>query len=68
MAPDDVDAGRREDLTGAERAELVALRRRTRVLEIKNEILKTGQRLLRENVLPRTRLQLTSSPQNRCPD
>lgn len=39
LAQDDVDAGRREGLTTAEREELVRLRRENRVLKMEKEIL-----------------------------
>ena len=51
MEQADVDAGRREGLTSAEKRELVELRRRNRVLEM--EILKRASAYFtRENVLP----------------
>lgn len=54
MAQGDIDAGRAEGLTSAEKHELVELRRRNRVLEMENEILKRASAYFaRENVLPK---------------
>lgn len=50
----DVDDGRKPGLTSEERAELVALRRKNRVLELEVEILKRASAYFaRENVLPK---------------
>ena len=54
MDVDDVDAGRKDGVSSDERRELVELRRRTRVLEMENEILKRASAYFaRENVLPK---------------
>ncbi len=51
---DDIETGRAEGLTRDERAELVQLRRQTRVQAMEIEILKRASALFaRENVLPK---------------
>ncbi len=54
LAQADVDDGARPGLSSDERAELVALRRKNRVLELEVEILKRASAYFaRENVLPK---------------
>jgi transposase len=54
MAQDDVAAGRREGANPDERAELVELRRKLRVAEMENDILRRAAAYFaRENVLPK---------------
>jgi transposase len=54
MSQDEIDAGRREGLSSADREELVRLRRDNRRLEVEVEILKRASAYFaRENVLPK---------------
>ena len=54
VAQADVDAGRREGLSSADRAELVDLRRKLRTAEMEIEVLKRAAAYFaRENVLPK---------------
>ena len=54
MAQADVDEGKREGLSSAERQELIRLRRENRTLQLENEILKRAAAYFaRENVLPK---------------
>ncbi len=54
MAQADIDDGRRPGLASEEKAELVALRRKNRVLEMEVEILKRASAYFaRENILPK---------------
>jgi len=54
MERDDVDVGRKEGLTSAERNELVELRRHNRGLEMELEILKLASAYFaRDNILPK---------------
>ena len=54
VAKADIDEGRKDGVTSAERAELVELRRKLRVSEMENEILRRAAAYFaRENVLPK---------------
>ncbi|MDR6971266.1 hypothetical protein [Leifsonia shinshuensis] len=54
MNRDAIDSGRKAGVTSDEHKELVELRRRNRVLEMENEILKRASAYFaRENVLPK---------------
>ena len=54
LAKADVEEGRKDGVTSAERAELVELRRKLRVSEMENEILRRAAAYFaRENVLPK---------------
>jgi len=50
LAIDAVDSGRVEGLTGTEKRELIELRRKTRVLEMENEMLKRASTSSAEGV------------------
>ena len=53
VAKSDIEEGRREGVTAADRAEMVALRRKVRTLEMENEVLRRAAAYFaRENVLP----------------
>ena len=54
MAQAEVDEGKREGLTSAEKQELIRLRRDNRTLQLENEILKRAAAYFaKENVLPK---------------
>jgi transposase len=52
MKQDDIDGGRRDGLSTDERAELVALRRRLRVVETENEISSVPTAYFAKETLP----------------
>ena len=53
MRQADVDDGVKDGLTSAEQAEVVALRRKTRRLEMENEILRRAAAYFARDVLPK---------------
>jgi transposase-like protein len=54
MTKADVEEGRRDGVSGADRAEMTALRRRVRTLEMENETMRRAAAYFaRENVLPK---------------
>ena len=54
IAKADIEEGRREGVTAADRAETAALRRKVRTLEMENEVLRRAAAdFARENVLPK---------------
>jgi transposase len=53
MRQADIDAGVKEGLTSAEQSELVQLRRRTRRLEMENEILRRAAAYFARDSLPK---------------
>ena len=54
IAKSDIEEGRREGVTAADRSEMVALRRKVRTLEMENEVLRRAAAYFaRENVLPK---------------
>jgi transposase len=54
IAKSDIEEGRRNGVTVADRAETVALRRKVRTLEMENEVLRRAAAYFaRENVLPK---------------
>ncbi len=66
MSVDDVDAGRKDGVSSDERRELSDLRRRNRVLEIENEILKRASAYSRGRTSSHNRFRLVhDSPHSR---
>ena len=52
IAKSDIEEGRREGVTAADRAETVALRRKVRTLEMENEVLRRAAAYLSQANLP----------------